>query len=198
MQEHEHDFFDSGRSTQICRICGTEEFRMKNCCWDNCGFAMRHSPFLSGYSRTKRFKGMMEALFWPTPGNCDSLMLEYLYTRKFNNRKEIISAITTAPLKDKRFGSIHMFCRVLDPEYMEPVHGCLSRMLQRIVSRFSTIEGRFKQIFVGEPFINYTYMMRHLLTKLHFTQYLIYVKQLKCEKRKKRYNAMLVQLRLHY
>jgi len=192
--EHEHDFFDSDKSTVICRICGLEEQHIKNCCWDNCGFAMRHSPFLSGYSRTKRFKGMMEAIFWPTPANCDSLMLEYMFSLTFKNREEIIQAIITAPLRDKRFGSIHMFCRLLDPEYKEPRHSFLPQMLKRIVREFSIIEGRFKQRFYGEPFINYTFLIRHLLTKLKYSDYLVFVKQLKCVKRKIRYNNMLVKL----
>ena len=152
---------------------------------------MRHSPFLSGYSRTKRFKGMVEALLWPTPSNPDTKMLDYLFTRKIKNRLELIAALTKAPLKDKRFGSIHLFCRLMDPEYTEPKHGCLFQMLTRLVRDFQCIEGRFRQRFVNEPFINYTFLIRHLLTKLLFFSYLPFVKQLKCAKRKARYNEML-------
>ena len=195
---HEHNYFDSEKGTVICRLCGVEEKHINDCTWDNCGFAMRHSPFLSGYSRTKRFKGMIEAIFWPTPANCDSLMLEYLFPLCFKNREEIINAISTAPLKDKRFGSIHMFCRLLDPEYKEPAHGCLFLMRTRIVREFSILEARFKQRYTGVPFINYTFMIRHLLKKLGFGAYLIFVKTLKCEKRKARYNEMLEDLVLQY
>ena len=106
LEGHEHYFFDSGKNTVICRACGLEKFSIRDCCWDNCGFAMRHSPFLSGYSRTKRFKGMIESLFWPTPANCDSLMLEYLYPLKLGNIADVMEAVSCAPLKDKRFCDI--------------------------------------------------------------------------------------------
>ena len=186
-----HDFFDSEKSSRICWNCGLEVYVLSSCSSKNCGFQMRHSPFLSGYSRTKRFKGMVDSLFWPTPSNPDAKMLEYLFTKKFQTRQEIITALTTAPLKDKRFGSIHLFCRLMDPEYTEPSHGCLFQMLTRLVREFGCIEARFRQRFVGEPFINYTFLIRHLLTKLGFYSYLPFVKQLKCEKRKARYNEML-------
>jgi len=198
LEGHEHYFFDSGKSTVICRACGLEKFSIRDCCWDNCGFAMRHSPFLSGYSRTKRFKGMIESLFWPTPANCDSLMLEYLYPLKLGNIADVMEAVSGAPLKDKRFGSIHMFCRLLDPEYTEPKHGCLYLMRTRIVREFTAIEARFKHRYTGVPFINYTFMIRYLLKKLNYNAYLIFVKILKCEKRKARYNEMLIDLCLKY
>ena len=192
--EDGHDFFDSDKSTIICWRCGLERKVLANCTYNNCGFAMRHSPFLSGYSRSKRFKQMVSALFWPSPVNADKNMLEYMLPKRFNNREEIIQTITTAPLKDKRFGSIHIFCRLLDPQYEEPIHGCLFRMLQKMVWDFEVIEGRFRQRFSKEPFINYTFLIRHLLTKQGYHAYLPFVKQLKCEKRKTRYNEMLVEL----
>ena len=192
--ENGHTFFDSEKSTKICWVCGVEEYVLSHCSYKNCGFQMRHSPFLSGYSRAKRFKGMVDALFWPTPSNPDTKMLEYLLTQKFSNRLEIIAALTTAPLKDKRFGSIHLFCRLMNPKYTEPVHGCLFQMLTRLVREFQCIEARFRQRFVNEPFINYTFLIRHLLTKLEFFSYLPFVKQLKCAKRRAKYMNMLEKL----
>ena len=189
-----HNFFDSEKSTRICWTCGLEEYVLSHCSYKNCGFQMRHSPFLSGYSRSKRFKGMVEALLWPTPSNPDTKMLKYLFCFEFQNRYEIVSALTTAPLKDKRFGSIHLFCKLMDPEYSEPAHGNLFHMLERLVREFECIESRFRQRFLKEPFINYTFLIRHLLTKLKFNSYLPFVKTLKCVKRRARYNEMLREL----
>jgi len=189
-----HDLFETDKSTIVCLRCGVERKIVANCTYNNCGFATRHSPFLSGYSRSKRFRSMVTTLFWPTPVNADHKMLKYMLMRRFNNRTEIIKAITTSPLKDKRFGSIHIFCRLLDPEYEEPKHDCLFRMLQKMVWDFEVIEGRFRQRFTKEPFINYTFLIRFLLKKLGYEVYLQFVKQLKCEKRKTRYNEMLVEL----
>ena len=189
-----HDFFESDKSSIICWRCGIERKILANCSFNNCGFAMRHSPFLSGYSRSKRFRCMVTTLFWPTPSNADKQMLQYMLWKHFKNRGEIIKAITTAPLKDKRFGSIHIFCRLLDPQYEEPFHSCLFQMLHQMVWNFEIVEGRFKHRFPKEPFINYTYLIRHLLTKLGYTAYLPFVKQLKCTKRKMRYSEILEKL----
>ena len=81
---------DTGLSTRVCIKCGIEKYVLSECTYANCGFTMRHSPFLCGYSRTKRFRGMVEALFWPTPANPDTKMLQYLLLRKFSRRNEIL------------------------------------------------------------------------------------------------------------
>ena len=186
----EHHFICTD-STKVCVLCGKETAYLECCTYANCGFSVRHSPFLSGYSRTKRFRGMVDALFWPTPSNPDTKALKYLSNKTLTSRQDIIEAISTAPLKDKRFGSIHIFCRLFDPHYQEPTHGCLFQMLKRMVTEFGHIEARFQQVFTNEPFINYTYLIRHLLSKLGFVSYLPFVKTLKCEKRKAKYNNML-------
>lgn len=188
MCEHELICTDT---TRVCVLCGKETYFLQNCTYANCGFTVRHSPFLSGYSRTKRFRGMVDALFWPTPSNPDTKTLKYLMNKPLNNRQDIIDAISTSNLKDKRFGSIHIFCRLFDPNYEEPDHGCLFQMIKRMVTEFGHIEARFQQLFPQEPFINYTHILRHLLSKLGFISYLPFVKTLKCEKRKAKYNKML-------
>ena len=127
--------------------------------------------------------------------NADRTMLAYLLPRTFTSRIDILKTIVSPPLKDKRFGSIHTFCRLLDPEYTEPPHSCLFRMLHNMVWHFEIIEGRFRQRFILEPFINYTFLIRHLLRKLGYGAYLKFVKQLKCQKRKAKYNQMLTELR---
>ena len=137
---------------------------------------------------------MVDALFWPTPSNPDTKMLAYLGGKRMTCHQDIINLISYAPLKDKRFGSIHIFCRLFDPEYKEPNHGCLFRMLKSMVIEFGHIEGCFQQVFSTDPFINYTFLIRHLLAKLNYDAYLPFVKTLKCEKRKAKYNMMLERL----
>ena len=92
---------------------------------------------------------MVDALFWPTPSNPDTKALKYLSNKTLTSRQDIIEAISTAPLKDKRFGSIHIFCRLFDPHYKEPAHGCLFQMLKRMVTEFGHIEARFQQVFTN-------------------------------------------------
>lgn len=191
-------YFETDQDTRVCLECGIEETFIRSCTYKNCGFSMRHSPFLSGYSRTKRFRGMVEALIFPTPCNADTKMLEYLNHTKCKTRGDIIHTMMTSGLKDKRFSSIHLFCRLYDPTYVEPLHGCLFQMLKRMVFSFEHIESRFKQHFSGQnvPFINYTFLIRYLLGELKYATYLPFVKKLKCKKRRTRYNEMLAELEL--
>lgn len=190
-------FVQTDQDTRVCLQCGVEEICIQNCTYKNCGFSTRHAPFLSGYSRTKRFRGMVEMLFFPTPCNADTRMLAHLTTiGGFKTRGEIISQMITSKLKDKRFGSIHLFCRLFDPTYKEPRHGCLFQMMKRMVYSFEHIESRFKFHFTNVPFINYTFLIRYLLGELKYNAYIPFVKRLKCKKRRKRYNEMLTQLQL--
>ena len=189
-------FVSSGKSTIICQVCGIEKYILDTCNFQNCGFSMSHAPFLSGYSRTKRFRQMVEALFYPTPSNPDTKMLKVLYKNmeKINSQHDLVTLITESGLKDKRFVSLHMFCRLFNPQYKKPTHDCLFRMMDRMIHNFKEIELNFKWTFPGKPFINYTYLVRHLLLKLGYTSYLPFVKNLKCEKRKTHYNQMLAIL----
>ena len=190
------EFIETEKDTLVCIECGIEVPFLRGCTFSNCGFATRHSPFLSGYSRTKRFRGMVETLLFPTPSNADTKMLKYLKTQTCKSRTDIITKMAVCHLKDKRFSSIHLFCRLYDPKYKAPVHGCLFQILKRMVFSFEHIESRFKQTFANVPFINYTFLIRYLLVQLKYTTFLPFVKKLKCKKRRKRYNEMLAELAL--
>ena len=183
-------------STIVCTNCGKEIYVLNTCNYENCGFVMSHSPFLSGYSRTKRFRQMVESLFHPTPSNPDTKMLTHLFANKdkITSSFDLIDIITGSGLKDKRFVSLHLFCKLFDPLYTPPKHGCLFQMKKRMVFQFQKIESKFKFQYSGVPFINYTYLVRYLLVMLGYEEYLSFVKELKCEKRKAHYDDMLVQL----
>ena len=190
-----HTFFETSQSTKVCEECGVEMYVLNTCSFQNCGFNMSHSPFLSGYSRKKRFRQMIDFLFFPTPCNADEKMLTYLAQKNIQSREHLFKIIKQSPLKDKRFVSVHVFCRLFVPEYSPPrQYDDLFRMKDRLVRAFEEIELRFKRRFVSEPFINYMFLVRFLLKKLGYTDYLCYVKQLKCEKRKDKYNNMMKQL----
>jgi len=185
---------DSLTSTEVCRMCGRETYVLQSCNFTNCGFQTSHSPFLSGYSRTKRFKQMSEMLLFPTPSNPDTPALKLLTEHKDQIKclKNIICLISESDLKDKRFCSLHLFSRIFNPLYKLPVkYNDLFFMLERMTSKFQMIELRYKQLATDKPFINYTYLLRNILDGLGYLDYLKYVKILKCNKRKERYRMLL-------
>ena len=190
-----HEFFNSEKSSKICWNCGLEENILNNCTYKNCGFNSRHSPFLSGYSRSKRFRGMVESLFWPSPSNGDTAMLKFLFRHTpFRNRTHIVRTMAHTTLKDKRFTSIHVFCRLFEPFYRPPKHKCLFRMAENLIREFEGIESRFHRLYPTQPFINYTFLLAFLLKRKGYFQYIPYVKRLKSKKRKERYEKMLDRL----
>ena len=191
--------FESHESTTICKNCGKEEYILTTCNYNNCGFQMKHSPFLQGYSRTKRFRQMTEMLLFPTPKNPDGPALEFLTSHKEQIKcmADIMRLLSKSKLPDKRFCSMHMFSRIFNPAYEKPPkYGDLFVMLNQMVFIFQTIELRYKQLASDKPFINYTFIIRHILQKLKFLYYLQFVKILKCEKRKERYRMMLESFHL--
>ena len=185
---------DSLTSSEVCRMCGKETYVLQSCNFTNCGFQTSHSPFLSGYSRTKRFKQMSEMLLFPTPSNPDTPALKLLTEHKDQIKclKNIICLISESDLKDKRFCSLHLFSRIFNPLYKPPAkYNDLFFMLGRMTSKFQMIELRYKQLASDKPFINYTYLLRNILDGLGYLDYLKYVKILKCNKRKERYRMLL-------
>ena len=185
---------DSLTSSEVCRMCGRETYVLQSCNFTNCGFQTSHSPFLSGYSRTKRFKQMSEMLLFPTPSNPDTPALKLLTEHKDQIKclKNIICLISESDLKDKRFCSLHLFSRIFNPLYKPPAkYNDLFFMLERMTSKFQMIELRYKQLASDKPFINYTYLLRNILDGLGYLDYLKYVKILKCNKRKERYRMLL-------
>ena len=185
---------DSLTSSEVCRMCGKETYVLQSCNFTNCGFQTSHSPFLSGYSRTKRFKQMSEMLLFPTPSNPDTPALKLLTEHKDQIKclKNIICLISESDLKDKRFCSLHLFSRIFNPLYKPPAkYNDLFFMLERMTSKFQMIELRYKQLASDKPFINYTYLLRNILDGLGYLDYLKYVKILKCNKRKERYRMLL-------
>lgn len=186
--------FESPLSTVICRTCGKEQYILATCNYRNCGFQMKHSPFLQGYSRSKRFRQMSEMLLFPSPNNPDTPALEYLSAHKQEIQciQDIMKLLSVSKLSDKRFCSVHLFSRVFNPGYVKPPkYGDLFAMLDKMVYIFQTIELRYKQYASDKPFINYTYIIRHILRKLKYLYYLQFVKILKCDKRKERYRLMI-------
>lgn len=181
-------------STIVCPVCGTEKAFLKTCDFTNCGFQSKHAPFLQGYSRSKRFKQMVDMLLFPASANADGKVLEYLTDRKhlIHDLKDIIDLLSKSKFHDKRFCSLHLFSRLFNPKYKKPpFYGNLFHMIERMVRRFQMIELRYKLLSQGKPFINYTYITRFVLEEMGFLYYLQFVKLLKCAKRRKRYKKML-------
>ena len=191
-------FITTTYDTQVCKHCGIEMPHLPECTSINVGYSMSHSPFMFGYSRVKRFFGMATCLLFPSANPQDQRMIEYLDTHpKIKTRMDLDQLIQKSDLRDKRFGSMHFFCRQFVPTYQPPpYYGCLFAMRKRMVFLFERIALAFQKIYPVLPFVNYNYLMRYILTDCKYLYYLTYVKTLKCKKRRIAYAKLLASLNL--
>ena len=180
-------------SSLVCPRCGVETRVLAPCTYLNCGFQMRHSPFQTGYSRSKRFKQMVEMLLFPASANADQKALQLLFENRSTIKclGHIIHLLSTSKLQDKRFCSLHLFSKLFNPKYKPPRKADLFHILERLKFQFQLIELRYKSLVRNKPFINYTFLIRFLLSKMRLWYYLKFVKKLKCRKRRERYRTML-------
>ena len=115
-------------------------------------------------------------------------MLEHLGGRRFNTIQDLLSAMKASKLRDKRYCSIHMFCRYHLRGYEPPP--VPPRLLRRSLLRcFERLElGHLK--FCQKPFFNYNFLLEALLSTHGLGEYCQYIKKLRCEKRKQFYRDM--------
>lgn len=148
------------------------------------------------YSRRKRFKGLLDMLFFPTPALKDNQMLCYLdKLSPFENQKELINAIKKSRLPDKRYCNLHLFCRLFTKDYPKP---CLPNDVifetTQILRQFDDTEFAFTRLFSGIQFINYRWLLGEILITRKLEQYIPFVKTLKCKKRIQYYTEMLKKI----
>ena len=192
-----HKFINTTYNTRVCMECGVERAYVPCCTLDNVGYKMTHSPFVFGYSRVKRFSQMTTNLLFPACTQQDNAMLQHLYEArgKIRTREDLNTLIHAAPLRDKRFGSLHFFCKKFVCGYqLPPLYGCLFQIQRRMCFVFERIALAFQKKFPSRPFVNYNFLTRYILTSMGLEYYKQYVKQLKCKKRQKHYTDVLAGL----
>jgi len=178
------------RHTTVCTECGIEKkvpTQIRNI---HVSYAQaHHQPFASSYSRNKRFASMLDAVVLATCQVSDEPMLAHLHSLKitFKTIGSILTAMKKSALRDKRYTSLHMFCRVLLEGYVKPppvLHWFIRR--RNMLNFFSDIEMVHQTTF-KQPFLNYTWLLATVLRLNGLARYCVFVKKLKCKKRIKRY-----------
>ena len=190
------EFVPTNYDTIVCLECGIEKNILPNCCQLNVGYTVTHSPFQFGYSRVKRFSQMVNCLLFPAGSNQDNKMMKHLYPRRYfiRTRGDLDLYIDASGLRDKRFCSMHYFCKVF-LSYIPPrVYSDLHAMSKRMCFIFEKIALQFAHRFPGKPFISYNFLMNFIIRECGFFDYLKYVKKLKCTRRKRVYCDLLNQL----
>ena len=176
--------------TTVCTECGIEKKVPTQIRTIHVSYAQaHHQPFASSYSRNKRFASMLDAVVLAACQVSDEPMLAHLHSLKttFNTIGSILTAMKRSALRDKRYTSLHMFCRILLEGYARPPpveqwFNCRRNML----NFFSDIELVHQTTF-KQPFLNYTWLLAKVLLLFNLNRYCVFVKKLKCKKRIKSY-----------
>ena len=185
------------RNTVVCTMCGLEKgvpFDLRNEPND-----WTRNPVMTCYSRRKRFAKLFDNTITAYAEKNDTPMLKFLEDfvlreGKFADCDEMIKTIKNAPLHDKRYGSLHVMCKLFMKGYKQPPPPKnLWRVRKRILKRFEDFEFAHKR-YRGDNYFNYRWLLTKLLTELNLTDYLRFVKKLKCPIRCKHYEDMFEEL----
>ena len=183
-------------STSICTKCGLETQTGLDMIQKEAPRDM--TPFPVGYSRYKRFSKILDGVLFPTPTISDNQMLEHLMKKKFATITELIKYMKNAPLRDKRYTSLHLFCRLFVEGYIPPRSCNYSEVKSCIMKRFQDVEFGHLRFCPKEQFFNYNHLLVILLRESGLTDHTQFVKDLRCKRRKLFYGEMLLKIRSAY
>lgn len=186
------------RHTTICRECGIEKRAPFDVLGSPTPNSYNHAPLLQGYSRKKRMKRLLDAILTPSPQPGDNALLEFLDNKKpIEDLTTLMKLLKASPSKDKRYGSLHLYSKLFMPSYTTPeVPKNLQTIRTHILRDFDNVEFAYKRNFGSRaPFFNYCWLISLFLRKYGLSQYLMYVKPLKCKHRRKAYEKMYAKLK---
>ena len=191
-----HSFLIEPNCFKVCKFCGLQNGIHIECDQTSCGYIQTHSPFTNGYSRKKRFSNIVESLIHPTPCKSDRIMLEHFVTNSIKCKvSEIENILRISKLRDKRYHSMHLFSRLFAIDYIAPKRRDTLLIMRRLMFDFERLEFAFvKQYSNQKPFLNYNWILLHLL-KLHkLFEFMKFVKKIKCQKRLEYYQGLVDSL----
>jgi hypothetical protein len=181
----------SNEYTEICQVCGLETpvaYNIDHSMTINAYES--HCPFSKGYSRLTRFTRMLCSIIHPCPQHFDDRMLKYLDEHQpYPTQEKLMERMKMAPIKDKRYCSVHLYCKLFVENYEPPaLPSNIKEIETQITNHFKDIE--FAHHKHGEPFFNYMWLLNVCLEKWNLQPYLQFTKSLKCKKRKQLYSDM--------
>ena len=185
--------FDTDYSTIVCSKCGIETKVGLKLALPSSDSYNTHTPFFIGYSRSKRFETMLNAVFRPTPVKADDQVLEFLFkSAPIHNMGHLFRLLKKNKAKDKRYCSLHLFSKLFVKNYNAP-QVPLECVHKGIIQRFKDIEFLHMRYLTG-PFFNYCYLLRRFLLYARLEDHVKFVKRLKCPRRCRVYDQMFEKL----
>ena len=183
-------------NTSVCTKCGLEKSTQLSIIVDRPPLDM--SPFPYGYSKRKRFAKLLDGVLYPTPSAADEGMFKILYGKKYETTSLLLKAMRAAKLRDKRYCSLHCFCKHFVTSYEEQPIVDYSQLKKSILLEFETVQFGHIRFCGQKPFFNYSWLLCVFLHEFKLQRLLRFVKKLRCRYRRKHYKEMLEVIRLSY
>ena len=175
-------------STYVCKLCGHTTTTLQIA-----PVAFGENVCVCMYSRTKRFEIMLKALLYPSFDTKDEHIYTHLQTREsYTNIGDLVTAMKSCNLKEKRFHSIHLFSRLLCEDYSEvtaPPHHYFKRIMI-LFDELLTLFNATKKT----KFFSYPWLLRKLLNLTNEFRYDKFIKKIRCKKRNRFYKDMFAEL----
>ena len=182
--------------TLICTSCGLE--KKANLSIVQASPPHDMSPFPYGYSKRKRFAKLLDGVLYPTPSAADEGMFKILFGKKFETTHLLLKAMRSAKLRDKRYCSLHCFCKHFVSSYEAPPIADYSCVKRDLLLEFETVQFGHMRFCRKQPFFNYSWLLCVFLHEFKLHRLLRYIKKLRCKHRRKHYKEMLAEIRSAY
>ena len=181
-----------------CVHCGITNPFPFECTFMHSSYSQSHCPFFTGYCRKKRFRNLIQCLFFPSASRADDSMLKYFVENKLApSICGVEGALRNSGQKDKRFSCIHLYAMLFSPDYMPMPSTNIFWKQKQLMFYFELFESKYVRKY-QTGFINYNFILSYLLQGLGLSNYLPFIKKTKCRRRIKFYKSQLENLNFSF
>ena len=179
-----HQIFCTEYGTNLCLKCGIE----RRCGLDNRPVYSDSQPIFDGYSRRKRFRGMLMKVFQPLRFNTvNGEVSHFLNKFTVTDIAHLVSLIKLAPTPHKCYNSLHMYSIIHIPNHASPVTP-IPAVVESIITHFQRIENTFSGS--TRRFFSYRWLLRKLLVESSCEEFCVYVMPLKNKRSQQVYEKL--------
>jgi hypothetical protein len=181
-----HKYLETTYYTQLCSLCGIEK---NSGIKSQTGYTI-NQPLWFGYSRTNRFRKILNLLFKPELyGSISGKIILEMQKKEFQNIRELLVFLKKIKSKKKNYNSMHYYAKMFVPRFKQ-LRAPSIRIQESILSDFSLVENLHKEMFSTKRFFSYRWLLRKLLVKYKLFKFMPLVKKVQNKHSNKRYLAM--------
>ena len=160
-----------------------------------------NSSLVLPYARSRRFSELLDALCLGNETRNDYRMLTFLADHNVTSRNEIVTTMKKSNLVDKRYSSVHLFCKCFDKNFVKFPESKIDQYIRKkssMIRCFNYIETKYFNVMSKGPFFNYRFIASVILQKFGLGCFTKYLKRLQCNKRVRKNIEKLNALQINF